>query len=244
MEARDLAPSSGEKDEASEIRKEKVRIHEDVNGGKVIVVVTAAEAEPAACSKRLVKKEIDDVGQHDDATFSVCSSVEENLNGNDGDDDDDDDKENAAEKRILDESKLSLGNREVDKIFPLQQRTRVNRSPRPPRPANAFMLFANDWRKKIAAENPRESNKDISVRLGICWKNMPKDAKEKYFALAREVDAEHKRKYPGTSYSVLSACDLIFAPPGRSGVSEVSRFSDYARLGRSVRVGTVLRASR
>ena len=34
-----------------------------------------------------------------------------------------------------------------------------------PRPANAFMLFANDWRKRLAVENPRESNKDISVRL-------------------------------------------------------------------------------
>lgn len=34
-----------------------------------------------------------------------------------------------------------------------------------PRPANAFMLFANEWRKKLAVENPGESNKDISVRL-------------------------------------------------------------------------------
>ena len=27
---------------------------------------------------------------------------------------------------------------------------------------------------------------------------MSKDVKEKYFTLAREVDAEHKRKYPGS----------------------------------------------
>ncbi|XP_035717923.1 sex-determining region Y protein-like isoform X1 [Vespa mandarinia] len=70
-----------------------------------------------------------------------------------------------------------------------------------PRPANAFMLFANEWRKKLASENPRESNKDISVRLGILWKNISKDMKEKYFTLAREVDAEHKKKYPGMSAS-------------------------------------------
>ncbi|XP_014209814.1 transcription factor SOX-3-like [Copidosoma floridanum] len=67
-----------------------------------------------------------------------------------------------------------------------------------PRPANAFMLFANEWRKKLAGENPRESNKDISVRLGGLWKTMPKEDKEKYFTLAREVDAEHKRRYPGS----------------------------------------------
>lgn len=43
---------------------------------------------------------------------------------------------------------------------------------------------------------------------------MAKDVKEKYFALAREVDAEHKRKYPGTlyTYSLFSnQYDLVFA---------------------------------
>ncbi|XP_015180051.1 PREDICTED: transcription factor Sox-10-like [Polistes dominula] len=69
-----------------------------------------------------------------------------------------------------------------------------------PRPANAFMLFANEWRKKLANENPRESNKDISVRLGILWKNISQDVKERYFTLAREVDAEHKKKYPGKCF--------------------------------------------
>ena len=36
--------------------------------------------------------------------------------------------------------------------------------PKIPRPPNAFMLFANEWRKKLALQYPRESNKDISVR--------------------------------------------------------------------------------
>jgi len=44
------------------------------------------------------------------------------------------------------------------------------------------------------------------------WKNMSKDVKEKYFALAREVDKEHKRKYPGTSRNVTLSFSLrIFA---------------------------------
>lgn len=37
-------------------------------------------------------------------------------------------------------------------------------------------------------------------RLGALWKNLEKQDKEKYFALAREVDAEHKRKYPGEKF--------------------------------------------
>ena len=40
----------------------------------------------------------------------------------------------------------------------------VPRKDRIPRPPNAFMLFANEYRKKLSCENPRESNKDISVR--------------------------------------------------------------------------------
>ncbi|KAL0105191.1 hypothetical protein PUN28_016676 [Cardiocondyla obscurior] len=119
---------------------------------------------------------------------SVRSLAQKNFDNND------DDKENTTIKRVPGESKQSRSNREVDKIFPQQQhqRTRADRSPRRkstgtptllcidgnrlanatagvkrkiPRPANAFMLFANEWRRKLAAENPRESNKDISVRL-------------------------------------------------------------------------------
>ncbi|XP_017763172.1 PREDICTED: transcription factor Sox-10-like [Eufriesea mexicana] len=136
------------------------------------------------------------------------------------DEDLENDKENVSRKKIRVEARQICSNREKndeEKIFVLQQLGRSQIRPegfpaflcidgriadsngvkrKIPRPANAFMLFANEWRKKLAAENPRESNKDISVRLGILWKNMAKDMKEKYFALAREVDAEHKRKYP------------------------------------------------
>lgn len=31
------------------------------------------------------------------------------------------------------------------------------------------------------------------------WKTMPKEQKDKYFEIARMVDAEHKKKYPGES---------------------------------------------
>ncbi|XP_046392357.1 uncharacterized protein LOC124160537 isoform X2 [Ischnura elegans] len=74
-----------------------------------------------------------------------------------------------------------------------------------PRPPNAFMIFANEWRKKLARQNPRESNKEISVRLGGMWKSMVKEVKDKYFSLARQVDAEHKRKYPDYVYNPKEA---------------------------------------
>lgn len=66
-----------------------------------------------------------------------------------------------------------------------------------PRPPNAFMLFANENRKKMAQKYPLDSNKEISKRLGNCWRNLKTDEKNRYFAMAKEVDADHKRKYPG-----------------------------------------------
>ena len=37
----------------------------------------------------------------------------------------------------------------------------------------------------------------VGCRLGTMWKHMAKEQKDKYFEIARMVDAEHKKKYPG-----------------------------------------------
>lgn len=129
-------------------------------------MVSATQSRNLVGGERTIKKELDDTSRRRGiAAFSVHSLAGENFD----EDNEDGDKENAGEKHVLGEAKSpARGNREMDKISPLQQR--ANRSPRHesvsriPRPANAFMLFANEWRKKLAAENPRESNKDISVR--------------------------------------------------------------------------------
>ncbi|XP_018407723.1 PREDICTED: putative transcription factor capicua [Cyphomyrmex costatus] len=225
METRKRVSNFAVKDKPREICEDKECIRNSIDRGKVIVVVSPTETKPLASNEHLKNKKINNNMSFLDVISSMHSLEEKNFD-NDDDDVDDDDKENVKIKRISSESKQSCGSREVDKIFPRQQqRTQANRSPKRkstsiqtllcidnnkfvdatavgvkrkiPRPANAFMLFANEWRRKLAAENPRESNKDISVRLGIFWKNMSKDVKEKYFALAREVDREHKRKYPG-----------------------------------------------
>lgn len=53
--------------------------------------------------------------------------------------------------------------------------------------------------------NLAESNKDISVRLGMMWKNLSYDTKESYYSASRAADEEHKRKYPGYYYSPKEA---------------------------------------
>ncbi|XP_048511222.1 zinc finger protein 131-like isoform X2 [Athalia rosae] len=74
-----------------------------------------------------------------------------------------------------------------------------------PRPPNAFMIFANEWRRKIAFQYPNENNKEISVRLGLMWKGLNIEAKEAYYASAKKADEDHKRKYPGYYYSPKEA---------------------------------------
>lgn len=79
------------------------------------------------------------------------------------------------------------------------------RGHRIPRPPNAFMIFANEWRKRLALENPTESNKQISVRLGKLWKSMTTEDKAAYFTASRKADEEHKLKYPNYFYSPKEA---------------------------------------
>ncbi|XP_023713699.1 transcription factor SOX-6 [Cryptotermes secundus] len=73
------------------------------------------------------------------------------------------------------------------------------------RPPNAFIIFGNEWRRKLAAEYPEESNKNISVRLGNMWRAMKSEEKKKYMDMACQANAEHKEKYPGYTYNPKEA---------------------------------------
>jgi hypothetical protein len=68
------------------------------------------------------------------------------------------------------------------------------------RPPNTFIIFANEWRKNTAAQNPQEKNKQISERLGVMWKLMSKEQRERYTEMARKLEVEHKEKYPDYVY--------------------------------------------
>ncbi|XP_044012886.1 protein tramtrack, alpha isoform-like isoform X2 [Aphidius gifuensis] len=73
------------------------------------------------------------------------------------------------------------------------------------RPPNAFMVFANEWRRKLAFKYPGNSNTEISVRLGVMWKSLDDESKTSYYALAKQLNEEHKKKYPGYFYSPKEA---------------------------------------
>lgn len=77
-----------------------------------------------------------------------------------------------------------------------------------PRPPNAFMLYANENRKRLAQLNPQDSNKDISKRLGMSWHLMDGPEKARYFRMAKEADEEHRRRYPG-KHKLLNSVDVF-----------------------------------
>lgn len=72
----------------------------------------------------------------------------------------------------------------------------VNDSHPIPRPPNAFMLFACQWRTKLAVEYPNENPKEISIRLGNMWKGLSHETKDAFYEDARKAEEEHRRRFP------------------------------------------------
>ena len=68
------------------------------------------------------------------------------------------------------------------------------------RPMNAFMVWARDARRKIAQENPKLHNTDISKRLGMSWRDLSEECKAPYRMEAKRIRETHVQKYPQYRY--------------------------------------------
>jgi hypothetical protein len=68
------------------------------------------------------------------------------------------------------------------------------------RPPNAYIIFAKEWRKILAAQNPGENCQQISTRLGAMWKSLTDDERDHYMHTAHKLEIEHRRKYPNYVY--------------------------------------------
>ncbi|KAG0429825.1 hypothetical protein HPB47_023253 [Ixodes persulcatus] len=93
-------------------------------------------------------------------------------------------------------------------VIPAQSaapQTEPRRQARIPRPANAFMLFAQEQRRKVAAQHPQENNKRVSTLLGQLWRDLPKDQMELYHQRANDVASEHRQRYPDYVYNPREA---------------------------------------